>query len=207
MVRVPWTKRIIVFLMIWLVIAIFLACFLALFGTMIQPIFAGIFFRSRFSGKMLLLLFKQNFLVSFFGTFITERVLGQYISCSPLGYLCFFSPVFVYSFGCGFVLTESRMPLSYLFNTPSRLMRTGPSGRFRMGEEINLTIFNIFEARKTSHPNYLGAFISNMFISIVLLFAIFLIGLLILIFVIALIGLFMNIRAEEYTGDEVPAPP
>lgn len=205
--RLTLTKRIIVFFGVWLALAVIMGIFLAMFGTIIQSILSGIFFHSKFSGRVFLILFKENFLASLFGTFLTESVLEDNIACSPEGYLCFFSPLFIYSFGGGFVLTESRMPISYLINTPARLMRTNSLGHFRVGEEINMTIFNIFEARKTPHPNYLVSLIFNMFISLILLFVIFLIGLLTIIFVIALIGMLLDIQATAPTGDELPIPP
>jgi hypothetical protein len=207
MVRVSISKRLMVFLGVWLLLSVLVAIFLALFGSIVDAVISGVFFHNKVSARMFLESFGKHVSVSYLGTFGAVNILDVHICCKVQGYLAFYIPLFILSFYGGFVLTESRMPLRYLINTPSRMVRIGPSGRFRVGEELNRTGFNIFEARKVPHPHYFGSLISNIFMFLVLLFAIYLIGLFVLIFIVALIGLLMDTTSATPISDEVPIAP
>jgi hypothetical protein len=207
MVRVSITKRLIVFLCVWLLLAAVVAFFLALFGSIIDAATSSVFLHNKISGRMFAETFGKHLSVSFLGTFGAVNFLDVHICCRIQGYLAFYVPLVFISFGGGFVLTESRMPIRYLINTPARMVRVGPSGRFRVGDELNRTGFNILEARRAPHPHYFRSLILNIFLLLVLLFAIYLIGLFVLIFIVALIGMLTDIQAMAPMGKEIPIPP
>jgi hypothetical protein len=181
-------RRITIFLGVWLGIAIIAGLFFALFGGIIEFILVGVFYRWKLTASLFQILTWEYFQSSLVGIPITEMVLGDNIACHPAGYFCFFSPTLLLAVFCGFLLTESRLSLSYLINTPARLVQRGPDGRFRVGDEINMTVINIFEARRIPNPNYFQTLIKNIFLSIAFLFLIFFIGLLVIVFVVTLVG-------------------
>lgn len=190
-------RRIAIFLGVWLGIAVIAGLFFALFGGIIEFVLVGAVYRWKLTASLFQILTWEYFQSSLVGIPVTEMVLEDNIACSPSGYFCFFSPSLLLAVFCGFLLTESKLSISYLINTPARLVKRGPDGRFRVGNEINMTVINIFEARKIPNPNYFQTLVKNIFLSIAMLFLIFFVGLLIIIFVVTLVGVLSDLQPKE----------
>jgi hypothetical protein len=196
-------RRIAIFLGVWLGIVVIAGVFFALFGGIIEFILAGVVYRWKMTASLFQILTWEYFQTSLVGIPVTEMVLGDNIACKPSGYFCFFSPSLLLAVFCGFLLTESKLSISYLINTPGRLVQRGPDGRFRVGDEINMTVINLFEARKIPNPNYFQTLIKNIFLSIAVLLLIFTVGLILIIFVVALVGVLTDFRPKEIK-DQTP---